>query len=65
MAAPWLTAAHRTMGQALERGGQFKAAAQAYADGIAWSAGSDKESLIKAAQAALEKAKRAEKHRDL
>ena len=63
--APWLTAAHRTMGQALERGGQFKAAAQAYADGIAWSAGSDKESLIKAAQAALEKAKRAEKHRDL
>ncbi|HBP19090.1 MAG TPA: hypothetical protein DEA08_15050 [Planctomycetes bacterium] len=63
--APWLTAAHRTMGQALERETQFKAAAQAYADGIAWSAGADKESLIKAAQAALEKAKRAEKHRDL
>ena len=32
---------------------------------IAWSAGPDKESLIKAAQAALDKAKRAEKHKDL
>ncbi|MGE0712478.1 MAG: tetratricopeptide repeat protein [Planctomycetota bacterium] len=63
--APWLPAAHRTLGRALERDGDFKAAAQAYADGLPWSAGADKESLIKAAQAALERARRKEQHKDL
>jgi tetratricopeptide (TPR) repeat protein len=63
--APWLAAAHRTLGAALEREAKFKAAAQAYAEGIPWSRAADKESLIKAAESALGKAKRAQKHKDL
>lgn len=62
---PWLPAAHRTHAAALEREGRFEEAAKAYARGAQRASGAARDELTKAAQAALEKARRKREHKDL
>lgn len=63
--APWLPAAHKTHGAALERAAKFQEAAKAYARGAQRATGSTRDELTKAAEAALERARRKKEHRDL
>jgi len=62
---PWLPAAHRTHGAALERAGEFQEAAKAYARGAQRASGAARDQLTGAARAALERARRKREHKDL
>ncbi|MBL4849196.1 MAG: hypothetical protein JKY65_27030 [Planctomycetes bacterium] len=62
---PWLPAAHRTHAQALERAAKFQEAAKAYARGAQRASGPARDELTKAAQAALERARRKQEHKEM